>query len=455
MTKNMNRRDALKVLGLGGTALLGIGPESSKAETRLSSPLSHKAARIVILGGGAGGMATTARIRRAAPNADITLIAQNRIHLYEPGQVFVAAGLYDREDIERLTSKLLPDNVTWLQEELTGIDPDKDSITTDKRKIQYDYLIVALDAEYDYSRINGLSPDRIGHNGIASVYLNDTSKGTERGGEITHRWFEEIYQSASNGPVSILLTEPDTPVKEMGTGLNILFLGNDILRGNGPARRPDVIANTQCLFIRPDRMLFDAGNYDSILHELIDDAGNTGTRFDQVLTAIDETKKTAVFRSGNGTIEIPYDFIHVTPPMKAPEVLRSSALAVRDGEYEGWMEVDRRTLLHPRFSNVFGIGNTLAMPNGRTTDSIRTQAIVIQDNIPLLMEGKDLPASYDGHTVSRIRTRYGEELLAEFNDNGTIRHYGLDPYEPHWIWWAIDRYLMPRLYFDLMMRGMY
>ncbi len=455
MKTDMNRRDVLKALGVAGTVLMGSAPAAAETAVRLPSSLSRKKARIVIVGGGAGGMATTARIRRAAPNADVTLIAQNRIHLYEPGQVFVAAGLYEQEDIERLTSKLLPDNVTWLQEELTEIDPHNNSVTTDKRKLRYDYLIVALDAEYDYERIDGLDSSMVGQDGIASVYLNDTSKGIERGGEITGRWFEEIYQSASDGSVSVLFTEPDTLVKEMGASLSVLFLGNDILKGNGPSERPDVNANAQYHFVRPDEMVFDAGNYDSALHELVDEAGNTEMHFDQVLTAIDGSKKRALFKSGNSTIEMPYDFIHITPPMKPPEVLKNSALAVRDGRYKGWMEVDHHTLLHPKFPNVFGIGNALAMRNGKTTDSTRTQAIVIQDNLPPLMEGKDLPASYDGHTVARIKTRYGEELLAEFNDQGMVSHYGLDPYKPHWIWWAIDRYLMPRLYFELMMRGMY
>jgi len=86
----MSRRDALKVMGLtGGAAMMMGAPTSAQA-----GPSSDKKAKIVIVGGGAGGIMAAARLRRAATNAEITIIAPNDIHLYQPGQVFMAAGLY-------------------------------------------------------------------------------------------------------------------------------------------------------------------------------------------------------------------------------------------------------------------------------------------------------------------------------------------------------------------------
>ncbi len=456
MTIKTSRREALKIMALGGAGLFAGKPRAASAEVRLSAPASHKHAKIVVIGSGAGAMDATARIRRAAPNADITLIAPNGISLYEPGQIFVAAGLYQRDDIERRTGELLPDNVVWLREPVTELDPQNNSVTARHTgKIGYDFLIVALDAEYDYAAIDGLTRDMIGKNGIASVYLNNTAKGMERGGEATRRWFDQMTQAAASRPIKILCAEPDTPIKETGSGLDVMFLGNDLLRGNGPQMRPDVSRNAHFTFVRPDKTLFPSKGHDKALRKIIAEAGNIDTQLGQRLTAIDVKGKRASFTTGGKTRELPWDFIHITPPMRAPEVLRNSPLAVAEGKLAGWMAVDEKTLLHPDYPNVIGIGNAIATTAGRTVGSAREQAIVIQDNIASLLEGHKLPARYDGYTVARIKTRFGQELLAEFNDKGVVSGYGLNPYKPRWAWWAIDLYAMPWIYFNLMMRGMY
>ncbi|HFS82741.1 MAG TPA: pyridine nucleotide-disulfide oxidoreductase, partial [Epsilonproteobacteria bacterium] len=142
--KGLNRREALKLMGLGGASLL-TGSTSASAGTKLSEPSSKKRARIVIAGGGTGGMIAAARLRRSAPNAQITLIAPNEIHLYQSGQVHVAAGLCSEYDNKRRTADLLPDGVTWLKEKVTAFDPDTSKVEAKKSgKIPYDYLVVAL-----------------------------------------------------------------------------------------------------------------------------------------------------------------------------------------------------------------------------------------------------------------------------------------------------------------------
>lgn len=441
--KELSRRDALKVLGVGGSSLLFSS--SANASTKLSQPASHKKVRIVIVGGGTGGMIAAARLRRSAPNAQITIIAPNKKHLYQSGQVFVAAGLYDQSDNERETTELLEDKVKWLRESVITFEPDQNRLTTDKSGVvTYDYLVVALGIEYDYEAIDGLSKDMIGKNGIASVYLNDTRTGSANGGNITKKWFDEIKNSAEKERVNILCTEPSTPIKGLGTSLDILFLGNDMIRKKG---------HVQFFFAKPNTTLFPFDDFNRVLENEVKKQ-NISPLYKHELTAIDVQKKIATFRVGAITKQIAYDFIHVVPPMHPSKVLQESALAAKDGLHKGYLDVDAKTLQHKKYKNVFGLGDCLGIALGKTGGSAQEQAVVIQDNLAAEIENKKLPMEYNGYTVAPIKVKFGEVLLAEFNTQKALPTFWLNPYKPRWIWWELDLHIMRKAYFSMMMRGM-
>ena len=87
--RGMSRRDALKVMGLTGGAAMMLGAPTS-AEAGASS---DKKVKVLVVGGGAGGIMALVRLKRGLPNAEFTIIAPNNIHLYQPGQVFIARTL--------------------------------------------------------------------------------------------------------------------------------------------------------------------------------------------------------------------------------------------------------------------------------------------------------------------------------------------------------------------------
>ena len=60
------------------------------------------AQRILILGGGTGGTLVANRLRRrfAPAQAEITVVDQDDVHVYQPGLLFVPFGLANADDIE-------------------------------------------------------------------------------------------------------------------------------------------------------------------------------------------------------------------------------------------------------------------------------------------------------------------------------------------------------------------
>lgn len=443
-TKNrLSRRDAIKAMGLTGVSLFGAS--KLNAAPKLSQPSSHKKVKIVIVGGGTGGMIASARLRRSAPNADITLIAPNATHLYQPGQTFVAFGLYNQADNERSTREILEDRITWLQESVTAFDPENNSLTTDaKREVSYDYLVIALGVEYDFEAIKGLHKEMIGQEGITSVYFNDTKTGKAGGGEMTKEWFAAIKRSAGSKPTKVLLSEPNTPIKGVGTALDILFLGSEMLQGSKAA----------FTFTKPDNMLFPFKGFSDVLDAQLKQRKNATALYDHTLIAIDAKNKTAIYKSAGKKVKIPYDFIHITPPMRTPKVLRESELAVQSGAYQGYLEVDAKTLQHKRYKNIFGLGDAIGIPLAKTGGSAQAQAVIIQDNLAAAIEAKPLTMEYNGYTVAPVKTEFGKVLLAEFNEKKALPTFMLNPYKPRWIWWQLDLHLLRKAYFSLMMRGM-
>ncbi len=474
----LSRRDALKIMGLGSVGAFGLGSTSAYAENGGNG--SDKKAVIVIVGGGAGGIMAMARLRRSAPNAKIIIIAPNDIHLYQPGQVFMAAGLYKAEEIKRPNSDFIPSDVEWIKESVVEFDPDNNQVITDKnKKIKYDFLVVGTGLAYDYERIEGMRKELVGQKGISSVYLNDPVKGDVSGGSKTWQWFNELRAAAekasADNPIQAIYTQPDTPIKCGGAPQKILYLSDDFLRGNGPVGGADVHKNVKAYFCKKGTKLFGLPSYNkTLVEEVTPMYGNITDKWNHVLRKIDPDKKIATFEhtyqvkgewdpdledynyiTKKEMVEMPYDFIHVVPPMKPVEAVANSALGWQKGTAKGWLEADKYTLQHRRYKNVFGIGDILGIPLGKTGGSARHHGPVVQENLIAVMEGKEPKAKFDGYTVCPLKTQYGKIMLAEFNYDGPAPSFPfLDPAKPRWIWWVFDLYMLKPMYWYLMLRGL-
>lgn len=473
-TEGMNRRDALKMMGVGGAAMMMGSPVQTEA-----SESSDKNVKIIIVGGGLGGIMATARLRSAAPNAEITIIAPNEIHLYQPGQVFMAAGLLEESDIQKNNADFIPDDVNWVKDEVTSFDPEKNTLTTGKNgDLDYDYLVVATGIAYDYAAIEGMSEALVGQKGISSVYLNNFEEGTAKGATATWEWFKEVREAAENAtpekPIEVICTQPDTPIKCGGAPQKILYLSDDYLRGNAPDGGEDVSKNAKYSFCKNGKTLFGIPEYNKVLTEEVSPMyGNIDNKYNHVLRKIDAEAKLATFEhtyeikgeydedleeydvtEHTKMVELSYDYIHIVPPMKPVDAVANSLLGWQKGTAKGWLECDQYTLQHRRFENVFGIGDILGTPIGKTGGSARHHGPILVDNLISVIEGKKLKAQFDGYTVCPLKTEYGSIMMAEFNYDGVAPSFPvLDPSRPRWMWWAFDLHMLKPMYWYLMMRG--
>ena len=460
---DIGRRDAMKLLGMGGAATIMMG-----APTQVEAgPGSEKNVKVLVVGGGAGGIMALVRLHKAMPNAEFTIVAPNEIHLYQPGQVFVAAGLYTHDDLLHDNRSLIPEDVNWIKDEVAAFDPDNNKVTTRAgEEVGYDYMVVATGIVYHYEKIIGLKADDIGTNGISSVYLSDLEKGTTKGAEATWKWFNELKAAAApDKKPTVIYTQPNTPIKCGGAPQKILYLSADYLRKEGLGANYIFATNSGKLFGLPtiaESLQKVQAGYDTITnkfkHNLVAmDVANKVATFErtyEVKGEYDEDLKEYEMITKKEMVDIRYDFIHVVPPMGPPTALAESSLGWQKGSAKGWLEVDQKTLQHRRYPNVFGIGDVCGIPKGKTGGSARHHGPIVAANLVSQVNGEPLKEVFDGYTVCPLKTDYGHIIMAEFNYDGlapTIPF--LDPATPRWFWWAFDLYMLKPMYWHLMMRG--
>ena len=94
------------------------------------------------------------------------------------------------------------------------------------------------------------------------------------------------------------------------------------------------------------------------------------------------------FKAKYTLILLQYDMIHVTPPMGPPDCLLGSPIS--DGN--GFVDVDKITMRHKKYPNIFALGDCANSPNGKTAAAVAGQSGVIKENLFALLNGKPMPA---------------------------------------------------------------
>ncbi|WP_373071925.1 NAD(P)/FAD-dependent oxidoreductase [Sulfurimonas sp.] len=474
----MSRRDALKFMSVSPVAASIMAGTTVGAASAVAADVKGK---IVIVGGGLAGMSTAARLNNSISNADITVIEPDPMSVsYQPGQTLVGAGIWDKSDIQYNRDEFVPSGVKLIKGSVTAFDPDNNSVTVDgSKEIKYDQMIITTGVILNYGAIKGLEGEitssgadnaavknsGITKDGLHSIYFQD-------GAEATWKGIEELIEKAKahKGPEKLqaVFTHPNTPIKCGGAPKKIMYLTNSRLEEAG------VRDKVELTFYPNGGGMFGIKDYhDAIVEQF--KARDFKWHYKHNLVEVDTAKKIAVFDkhwqekgaydedleeytmvTKHERVEVPYDFMHVTPPMKAPDVVANSAV----GSAKGWVPVNKETLQHVKYKNVWSLGDVAAVPMGKTGGSARKQYKVVVDNMIAAMQGKELTAKYDGYTVCPLITSIGTVMLAEFNwaskpagSGVNAASFPLDPTQERWIWWLLKVYALKPMTIHGMLSG--
>ena len=436
-------RRAFLGLGVAGLAAASLGVPARAARVATK-------ARIVIIGAGAAGTALVNRLVERLEGAAITIIDARAEHLYQPGLSLVAAGLKPASYTLSQNSDWLPDGITLVSENAAAIDPiTKTVATTSGQSIAYDFLIVAPGLVLDHDAIEGFSLDMVGTNGIGALYA---------GPQYAAKTWEAASKFTQEGGVG-LFTRPGTEMKCAGAPLKHTFLIDDIAsRGVGAGKY-------EINYAAPQQTLFSVPIVHEKLRMLFEERGFNGY-YGRVLKSIDPGTKRATFietKLDAGTkietktdVEMPYDYLHVIPPQRAPDVIRQSGLSWADKwTDQGWVEVDMKTLRHLRYPEIFALGDVAGVPKGKTAASVKWMVPVVEDHLIAAIEGREGTEVYDGYTSCPMITRVGRAMLVEFDyHNNLVPSFPgiIAPLEELWVSWLMKEVALKATY-NAMLRG--
>ncbi len=392
--------------------------------------------QLLIVGGGAAGITVAARLKRFRPSLEVAILEPSSDHYYQPGWTLVGGGLFTLEQTRRNEASLIPAGVSWIREGAAGFDPANNTVTTTGgQTLTYDALVVATGMKLCWEAIKGL-PEALGQGGVCSNYAKEFAAYT---------W--ECIQHFQGG--NAVFTCPPMPIKCPGAPQKIAYLADDAIK-----RDPAVAAKSAVIYATATPGIFGVPTYAAPLREVVARKG-IDARYSHVLTEVRAASKEAVFKvtkEGEEPREevIPYALLHVTPPMAAPDVVAQSPLAAASG----FVEVDKHSLQHVRFANVFAIGDVSGMPNSKTAAAVRGQAPVLVTNLLAQLDGGQGDGAYDGYSCCPLITGYGKTIMAEFNyEQQPVPSFPLDPTQERWSMWVMKTAVLPWVYWNRMLKG--
>jgi sulfide:quinone oxidoreductase len=433
----LHRRALLGAVAAAPTvAALATQPRAAQA----AAPFKTQA-RIVIVGSGLGGIAVASQLKNRLDGARITIVDAKKEHHYQPGYTLVATGVWPESKLHDKNADFHPAGIEWVQDMVAAFEPQANTVVTrGGQRIAYDVLVVATGLQLDYGQIAGMDVSAIGRNGLGSVYASPQAA--------TATW--QAMDAFRKMGGTAVMTLPAGPLKCAGAPLKMTFMVADRLRQAGTLASSKVLFHTGL----PTQTVFGVKPVNDLVLARWKDLG-VQTNFLSKLVAVDLGAKRATFASPEGErTEVPYDFIHVVPPMRAPDVVKQSPLAWADGPFAagGWLEVDKSSLQHRRFANVFGIGDINGTPRGKTAATVKKSAPLVAENVVALLAGKPLSSTFDGYTSCPLILREGSALLIEFDYEGRLTPSMpmIDPLQESYLAWLMKMRMLKPAYVSVL-----
>jgi len=369
------------------------------------------------------------------------VIEPSDTHDYQPLWTLVGGGRAPLKESRRAESSVMPKGVHWVKDRAKTVDPEAKPVTTaGGQSVGYDYLVVCPGIQLDWGKVPGM----------ANALLTPAVP-TNYSYDLVPKTWNLIKGMRSGTPV---FTMPAGPVKCAGAPQKIAYLAADHWRRQG------VLHDIRVVLALPTHGMFGVPEFATVLEQVVARYGIEIHKNSKLVEVDLHSRRAVIADNATSTkdeiiCDVMHDVMHVVPPQSAPDWVKRSPLAGAANP-AGCVEIDKNTMRHTRYRNVFALGDAGSSPNSKTGAAIRKQAPVAR-NLTSVMAGGPATASYDGYASCPLTTARDKMLLAEF-DYTMKPHPSFPPRlidaqkERKGIWY-LKRYGLPFLYWNLMLKG--
>lgn len=376
--------------------------------------------RIVILGGGVGGVTAAQELSKELDGrAEITLVDQEGRHYFPPSYPWLVMGWRTPDQLWRPLDRLKARNVQMRKERVTAIRPEESRVETDRQVLPYDYLIVALGAQLDPRAIEGFADEAHHPYSLDGAVRLGQAVREFRGGKL-------------------LVGVSKMPFKCPAAPYEIALLIDYAFRRRGFRDRVEMEFFTPEPFPTPA-----AGEpIGKAVQGLLEARGiPVGTK--REVAHVDASSKVVHFKGGSTA---KYDLLVAVPPHTTAAAVQSSGLT----KGTPWIPVDPHTL-RTSHGDVYAVGDVTQVPTpGGLVPNLpkagvfaEGQALVAARNIAAEIDGGE-QARWDGSGVCFLETGFGKSGLVRGNffgegppvqmrGPGRLWHWGKLLFERRWL----------------------
>ena len=361
--KESTRREFLRTSSWAGLGLFAAG-----CAPKLSDFAQKTGRRVVVIGGGWGGMSAAKYVRLADPSIEVVLLEPNKEFVSCPFSNLVLSGVRTIDSLTFNYDGLRAHGVRVLHETATMIEPDRKRVQVGSESLPYDRLIVSPGVEFQWEQVEGLAgaQDRVLHAWKAGPQTVELARQ---------------LQAMPDGGVFVLTIPPAAyrcpPGPYERTCQVAWYLKNNkrkskliVLDAN-----PNIISKTA---------LFRAAwaNYPNIEYRGSNKVVKVDPGAREVTTELCDKVK--------------YDVLNLIPPQRAGTIAVTADLVGAD---KRWCEVNHLTYESVKHKNVHVIGDsTIGLPVPKSGNVANAMGKICAVAVASLLNDKPVPTMEPGNT---------------------------------------------------------
>ena len=338
--------------------------------------------KVLILGGGSGGLATAGRLKELlGDKVSVTVIDKQKSFVLGFSLLRVMTGEKTEQEVTAPKEKVSQKGIKFINTEVNGIDIKSGIVRTGQGEFAYDYLVIALGAE--------LAPEKVP--GFESAFHMYTLEDAKK--------LRDTLSSFRGGSLRLIVSS--TPFKCPPAPYEAAMLIDDYLRNKGLRDKSDI----QIFTPEPLPMPIAGPEVGNTVVSMLNEKG-IGFHNNTKVSLIDGDSKQIIFENGSRE---KYDLLIAIPPHTSPKVVRESVGDLADAS--GWIPVDPKSM-QTKHDRVYAIGDVAAvkLQSGMMLPKAATfafgQAEIVASNLTSSVLGTET-RSWDGFGECFIETGAG------------------------------------------------